>query len=109
MPVEILATGTTTANSTTVTVGSTAPIAPVTITLKSPTGQIPYFVPASGTSGLPAIFVQTQDDSGAWQVTGEELTPQKPYILLKRPGVYRIRRLPIDGAPSGIGVFRSDP
>ena len=106
MPVEILAAGTGIANSTTVTVTAAAP---VTIGLKYDGGIIPAFYPASTTQGLPAIFIQSQDDGLAWNVTGEALTPQQPYLLLNRPGVYRVRRLPIDGAPSGIGVFRSDP
>lgn len=107
MPVEILAAGNGVANSTSVTVTAAAP---VTIGLKSVAGIIPNFYPAAATQGLPSISIQSQDDTGVWIFTGEALTSQQPYMLLNRPGVYRVRRLPIDGAgASGIGVFRSDP
>jgi hypothetical protein len=106
MPVEILAAGTGVATSTAVTVTAAAP---VTVGLKYAGGVIPNFTAVVTANGLPPIFIQSQDDAGTWNMTGEALTAEQPYLLLNRPGVYRVRRLQIDGAPSGIGVFRSDP
>lgn len=104
MPVEILATGAGTANSTTVTVTAAAP---VTVSLKHSSGSIPVFGFLPGVSaGFGPIFVQSQDDAGVWQLTGEVLNASAPVLLLNRPGVYRIRRLALD---TDIGVFRSDP
>lgn len=104
MPVEILASGSSTGNSSTVTVTAAAP---VTVSLKHASGAVPEFGPAAGTNpAYGPIFVQSQDDAGAWNFTGEVLTARNPTLLLNRPGVYRIRRLSLD---TSIGVFRSDP
>lgn len=104
MPVEILASGATTANSTTVTVTAAAP---VTVSLKHSSGSIPVFGFLSGVNaGFGPIIVQSQDDGGTWNFTGEVLDASTPVLLLNRPGVYRIRRLALD---TNIGVFRSDP
>lgn len=104
MPVEILASGSGSANSATVTVTAAAP---VTVSLKHASGFVPVFgYPDGVTAPQPPIFVQSQDDGGAWNFTGEVLDATKPTLLLNRPGVYRVRRLLIDNT---IGVFRSDP
>ena len=104
MPVEILASGAGTANSTTVTVTAAAP---VTVSLKHSSGNIPEFGFLPGVSaGFGPVFVQSQDDGGGWNGTGEVLNANTPVLLLNRPGVYRIRRLALD---TDIGVFRSDP
>lgn len=100
MPVEILAAGTNAANSASVTVTAAAP---VTVSLKGTSG-VPVFT--SPQSTVPAIFIQSQDDTGAWVATGEQLSAQTPCLLLNRPGIYRVRRVAID---QPIGVFRSDP
>lgn len=105
MPVEILAAGTGAANSTTVTVTAAAP---VTVSLKFSGGAVPVFETSGGGSVPPGIFVQSQDDAGAWNVTGESLTAQQPQLVLNRPGVYRLRRLSITSGHA-IGAFRSDP
>ena len=104
MSVEIMATGASTANSVTVTVTAAAP---VTVSLKHSSGSIPVFGFLPGvTAGFGPIIVQSQDDGGTWNFTGEVLNANTPVLLLNRPGVYRIRRLALDTA---IGVFRSDP
>lgn len=88
---EILASGTSVGNSTTVTVTA---VAPVTVGLIGSGGVIPYIE--------TPLLVQIQLPDTSWQVTGIELSDRRTFVLLNAPGVYRVRRLPLS---QSVGVF----
>ena len=98
MAVEILAAGTSTANSSTVTVTT----APVTISLSHSTGFIPAFT--TPTSPVNGLLLQVQSPAG-YQLFAT-LDDKTPNIVLTGPGVYRVRRF---ACSESIGAFRSDP
>lgn len=103
MPLNLIAIGSTTANSATFSVTAAAP---VTVFLKASSGgNIPAFTCAGGQ--LSGIQIQYFDDAGTVFNTGMELSAQKPMIKLDAPGSYRVRRIAVDNGAS-IGVCRSD-
>ncbi|MDX8495882.1 hypothetical protein RFN29_30520 [Mesorhizobium sp. VK22B] len=86
MATQILATGSTQADSADVTVAAGAPI---TVGLKGVTDQ------------NAIVLISLKDDAAAYNQTGGRLTSGEPVLMISAPGTYRFSRV----AGAACGVF----